>query len=375
MHNAFQPLEKVLQAEFKFNLSCIKCLVFLIEGLIKVRTVNLASLSTTIPGKAKVMSHYKKLQRFMKEVVFDWEDTARFLVSLFGITNEAKWTVILDRTNWMLGKTHINILYLAVAYKNIAIPICWSFLEDKNRGNSDHLDRIDLLECFIRVFGKECIEVLLGDREFIGKHWLDYLHQEAIPYVLRLKENGQYISNSRGKMMKIEELLRPLNKGEMVNLGVRKVGKVNKERYHVSALRNKMGELVVVIHTASLIDPIVIYKKRWEIETMFRAFKSSGFNMEATHIVDPERLNTLFSVMAIAFCIAYNAGVISAQTERIPLKSHGRKAKSILRTGLDTIQNLLASISIKYNEFKQILAKILNQYYVITPQPQKIVLY
>ena len=36
---------------------------------------------------------------------------------------------------------------------------------------------------------------------------------------------------------------------------------------------------------------------------MFKAFKSSGFNMEATHLVDYDRLNTLFSVMAIAFCI------------------------------------------------------------------------
>lgn len=51
--------------------------------------------------------------------------------------------VVLDRTNWMLGKVHINILYLAVAYKSVCIPLFWVFLEDKQRGNSDHFDRID----------------------------------------------------------------------------------------------------------------------------------------------------------------------------------------------------------------------------------------
>ena len=204
----------------------------------------------------------------------------------------------------------------------------------------------------------------MGDREFIGTKWLDWLISEQIPYVFRLKENGQYISNSRGKMIKINELLRPLKNGETVNLGIRKVGKLETQPYPVTALRNKCGELVVVIHSASIKNPLEIYKKRWEIETMFKAFKSSGFNMEATHITDPDRLNTLFSVMAIAFCITYKAGIITAETEKIPIKSHGRKARSVIRTGLDTIQNLLANLSVKYNQFKFILAKILPVEYV-----------
>ncbi len=83
--------------------------------------------------------------------------------------------------------------------------------------------------------------------------------------------------------------------------------------------------------------------------------------MEATHMIDPDRLNTLFAVMAIAFCLAYKTGVIIAETEQIPIKSHGRRAKSILRTGLDTIQNLLANLSQTYQQFIVLLAKILEK--------------
>src|SRR4030095_16695865 len=38
------------------------------------------------------------------------------------------------------------------------------------------------------------------------------------------------------------------------------------------------------------------YKKRWKIEVLFQALKSRGFNLEATHLKDEERLKTLFSV-------------------------------------------------------------------------------
>ena len=42
-------------------------------------------------------------------------------------------------------------------------------------GNSGAKERIALVERFIAVFGKERIGLLLGDREFIGTEWLNYL--------------------------------------------------------------------------------------------------------------------------------------------------------------------------------------------------------
>ena len=40
--------------------------MFLI-GLIRVRTVNLVEIATGFSGKAKVESHYKRLQRFLRD--------------------------------------------------------------------------------------------------------------------------------------------------------------------------------------------------------------------------------------------------------------------------------------------------------------------
>ena len=44
-------------------------------------------------------------------------------------------------------------------------------IEDKKQGSIDHIERIDLIEQFIKCFGKDRIECVIGDSKFIGKNW------------------------------------------------------------------------------------------------------------------------------------------------------------------------------------------------------------
>jgi hypothetical protein len=256
-------------------------------------------------------------------------------------------------------------------------PPFFAILEDKKRGNSDHIDRIDVIECFVRTFGKARIEAVIADREFIGKPWLDYLEAEHIAYVFRLKEDGQYISNSRGEMVKIRQLLHPLKAGETVSLGKRKVGKTDATLQCVTATRSAKGELLVVIHPESLSDPIAIYTRRWDIETMFKALKSSGFNLEDTHLTDYDRIQTLLCVTAIAFCIAYKTGEITVKAKPLLIKSHGSPARSIFRAGLDALRNLVANIAMKSKNIKRLFKNIenivLGGIYQLAAHGQKIV--
>ena len=60
-------------------------------------------------------------------------------------------------------------------------------LEDKKQGSTDHIDRIDLIEQFIKCFGKERIECIISDAEFIGKNWINWLKEEKIEYVMNLR--------------------------------------------------------------------------------------------------------------------------------------------------------------------------------------------
>ena len=43
------------------------------------------------------------------------------------------------------------------------------------------------------------------------------------------------------------------------------------------------------------------YKERWQLEKYFRAMKSSGFDIENTHLQEVERLEKLINLVMIAF--------------------------------------------------------------------------
>jgi hypothetical protein len=70
-------------------------------------------------GKAKVESNYRRIQRLFKEQTIDYKVTAKLLSSI--LSNDEKWVLTMDRTNWKLGKSNVNLLVLGVAYKGMAI--------------------------------------------------------------------------------------------------------------------------------------------------------------------------------------------------------------------------------------------------------------
>jgi transposase len=51
------------------------------------------------------------------------------------------------------------------------------------------------------------------------------------------------------------------------------------------------------------------YEDRWQIETAFKALKTSGFNIKDTHLTDMDRIAKLLALMMIAFVWAYKAEI------------------------------------------------------------------
>ena len=106
-----------------FNLARIKCLSSIILALIEVKTVNLARIAGFCNYQTAITSRYRRLQRFVQQVSFPPSKLAPLLLHIMGISPADKLTLILDRTNWKLGKKDCNILYLAVACQGVAIPL------------------------------------------------------------------------------------------------------------------------------------------------------------------------------------------------------------------------------------------------------------
>lgn len=73
--------------------------------------------------------------------------------------------------------------------------------------------------------------------------------------------------------------------------------------------------------------------------------KSSGFDIENTHLKDLERIEKLLCLIMIAFVWCYLAGDdLDKNVKAIIIKKHGHRAKSVFKYGLEYIANCLLNL-------------------------------
>jgi hypothetical protein len=311
----------------------LNCLSSLVLGLIKVNTTNLKKLSVACDNGTKPASCYKRLQRFFSGVKIDFNQLSVFLVSMFFKPDE-RLCLALDRTNWKYGKQHINILVLSAAYRGVALPVMWVSLDKAGSSHTD--ERIPLLDRFISVFGAARIKSLLGDREFFGNKWFNYLQKHGIEYVIRIKSNT--IVNNKGYQIHVSRLFNSLKVGEKMRLKHRR--SILGLSVLLSAVRSPSGELVILATMDKKIDAVILYARRWEIETLFSCLKGRGFNFEDTRITAANRIDTMVAVLALAFAWSHRAGEwFDKNIDPIGIKKHGRLERSYFRCGLDMLQD------------------------------------
>jgi len=325
----------------KMNLARIKFFGLFISSLCKVQTVCFEKLACGFGCDAKAESSLRRIQRFISEYSLNSDLVARFIFSL--LPHEPPYRLALDRTNWKLGTKNINILTLGIVYKGVAFPILFQMMP--KFGNSAMQERIDLIGRFISLFGSQSIECLLADREFIGDKWLEYLNKSGIRYHIRIRENFWVELPSNGHVVKASWLFNGLRVNECAFY--RKIVRVNGQLCYLSASKviNKenVPELQIIVSFNKPDEAQALYKERWQIESAFKALKTSGFNIEDTHLTDTERVGKLFALVLIAFAWVYKAGIYLDALRPIKIKNHGRRAKSLFKYGLTYISNLLFS--------------------------------
>jgi hypothetical protein len=330
-------LERTLAENVTWNKARINFLAKFIIALVQVKTVSLVQISSVMQGRAKQDSHYKRCQRFLRFFDLPFAEIARLVITLLGIRQP--FIISIDRTDWYLGETPLNILMLSLVYKGVAFPLLWTVLEKK--GCSDTQERRELVEKYLRLFGPTSLDFVTADREFIGRDWFRYLRRKHLPLRIRIKENLR-VTNARGSnMVAAKNLFRTQGVGGGVLL--RGPRKVLGEEVSLMGMRTPEGEYVIVASSTHTDEILRDYAQRWKIETLFSCLKRRGFCLEETHVTRPERLERLLALLAVAFCWAYLAGAWLAHTTPIKLKKHGRLAKSLFRHGFDYLRRILCN--------------------------------
>jgi Transposase DDE domain len=340
-----KPLQHVLKSHFALDPRRLDFIAAFILALIKVRTVNLTQIGTALNGFVQPASNAKRAKRFLDFDLLQ-ETISQFVLSFI---NNPKLVLTMDRTNWKFGSISINFLVIAIAVGGVAIPVAWKNLGKE--GNSNQAERKTILEKLLKIIPAHRILALTAarvarqvpsyeqeDREFIGCDWFQALFEQEVNPVIRLK---------RDTMIQHREIKAPadawfdhLKAGEILELTKARVMGV---RVFVLATMTPEGEFLILATRKRPSQALAIDAQRWEIETLFAAFKTRGFNLEDTHVMNLERSERLFALLVVALVWVVLTGEFVSSLKRLKLKNHGWPERSVFRVGLDCLRQILLS--------------------------------
>ena len=302
-------------------------------AVIVVRTVSMNCMASAIKPVVFPESNEKRLKRFFGGVSLDTTSFARLKLKLIAL--KEGYVLSLDRTNWSIGCCEINMLMLAVCYKGIAFPLLWCRLDKK--GNSNTRERLDLIDRLLGVLPANTIEALVADREFIGKAWFKGLKQRKLAFVMRLKNNTLVACKAKNKPA--SKRYDYLAKGETYVCPKRVW--VYGLHLHLAVTKSQQGELVVLACNDKPERAFVRYAQRWNIECLFSALKTRGFNLEDTRLTTTDKLDKLIIMLAIAFAWAHLMGEWVYEQRPLKLKKHGYLPISFFKRGLTYLRTAI----------------------------------
>ena len=343
----------------KHSMAVVRTMLILAQSILQLRTVCLYKCKDKVGEitgnkSTKVSSHYKRLLRFFEinKVITFCEEAFMFVLSLIGIESNL---IVLDRTNWKIGRKNVNILTLGILFKGCFIPLCWQQLN--KRGNSNFQERALLVNRFLRWWkksGQQIKEmVMVADREFIGVEWITYLRLIELHFVVRLKENMYFElckQNITKKKRQLRSYARKIEQQGIYTIRIMLQGK----EYTIIMTKNfkydpKEPYIFFLSDLENAKDILKYYTQRWKIECCFRHLKTNGFNLEDMNLKNDNKIMLMVAVVIITYALAVKEGVLKYLQKQIRMKCYKNGnvylEMSIFRKGLEVLESKLNGFS------------------------------
>lgn len=269
-----------------------------ISGIVASKSSQLPSIATKIADRAKPESRVQRLSRWLdnehiKEELYFLPYAALVLQHL------ALETLVLVMDGSGVGRGCCALM-IHVVYKGRALPLAW-VVRQCPKGHFPEALHIELVELVRELIAEGTKVVFLGDGEFDGIDLQETMNESGWLYACRTAKSA--VATWKGVKFNLDLLGNSIKPGMLIEL---------KE---VQFTRNAYGPVMVLccwakgeaeplylVSNLSLAEAAIkYYQKRFRIETFFSDQKSRGFNIQKSHLEDPQRLSRLL----IASCLAY----------------------------------------------------------------------
>lgn len=358
---------KVKQYFPNHRICLVKTLLLLLGCILRSCSVNLNKCKQSAPlilgdKKLKLSSVYIRFIRF-----FNMSNVSSFCLSLAKLSLdslsgiEKSRYLILDRSNWKLGKLNRNILQFGISLSTgVMVPIFGVPLDKK--GNSNESERIKLLNMVLKLcgfLGKG--DILLADREFIGKKWFAHLRSCYLSFVIRVRKDDYlaHLAASNGK--RVEQMVSKIKRKVRANgFFLSPITIDGQELYYLVVKdkrkggKNKDGYVRLLSDLSDSEKIIQAYKQRWQIEVYFAKTKKKGFNLEDIGLEKFEKVMLMATIVGYLYTLTLIEG--NKEIQRLKLENEQPKLQffknrkkeyqrvSTFLMGLEIIQATIFSI-------------------------------
>lgn len=173
---------------------------------------------------------------------------------------------------------------------------------------------------------------ITADPEFVGP---EFRTCDLIP-LIRIRANA--IVTQGGKKQRVSTLFDTTTWRLL-----RQPRQLYKSRLYLSGMRLSDGDYLIVYSDRYLSRSQAIYARRWQIETLFGAFKSRGFALEGCGLTNHHRIRRLLFILSMSLIWALETGAWLVKAGyRLPtrqLRDRCQTLLSLFRHGLDELRD------------------------------------
>ena len=351
---------ELYQKWFKLNLNPTE--LILIEILMKVvgllSKATLGQIANNLPlpiladSRIKTMQRFLDSQNFCKEKI--WWGIWMELVTGYWLVKEPI-VLAIDRTSWR----KYNLLVVSWIIYGRAIPINWQLLDKLGSSNLD--EQQSVIHPLVKLLPNHSF-VLLGDREFCSKHLATWLLEVGWGYCLRIKKST-YIHLNEQESVTLNQLAS--HPGISIFLsGVNITKSAHKFPFNVAAHYPKEhhGFLItegwfLLTTLPDISSAVQAYATRFQIEEMFRDYKSYGFNLELTQLTG-SRFDAWFLLLTLVYSTVILKSVCIPQSHHKYVARTSEPQRQYSRASMFTIGKLVLFSSMDWD----FISGLISQY-------------
>ena len=317
----------------------IRNMALLIVGLHLSGAVHLGYIVRKWPVAGKTPSLVNRLHRFLvnpRVVVRQWYHP--FAVHLGQQFAGRQIRLVIDCTK--IGFNY-RLMTIGIAYKKRTLPLVWSVHRGR-KGHTTVAQQLKLCRYVAQLLPKRTEVWLVGDTGFQSVHLLRWLCRQGWHFVIRQQGRNKVSWTTQG-WIKISQLA--LKPGQTRYIGWVRLTQKHNAGWFWLILHWQKGEdepWYLVSDCAGQRNLIRLYKSRMWIEEMYGDMKGHGFDLEATHLDDADRLSRLVLAVCITFVWFITLGSwLVKRGLRHFIDHKSRRDKSYFRLGWDWVERCL----------------------------------